>query len=288
MAHGLLIAAFSSSAIAFSALLRGQSHFPAIGVMLAGFVSSLTIFVQLRVADEFKDFAEDSKYRPYRPVQRGIISLAELRVLALACACVQVIVALIVDVRLLGLLAIVWTYMGLMTAEFRVPRWLRERPIAYMLSHMAIMPIIDFYISAFDWIPAHAPAPAALGWFLFVSFANGIVVEVGRKVRAPDDEERGVETYSALWGRTAAVVAGLAAIAATAIFAFGAASAIGGLAQEAIVLGIVVAGTCVAALRFLAVPLTARAKAIEIASGIWTLVMYLGLGTVPMLLKALR
>ncbi len=288
MAHGLLIAAFSSSAIAFSALLRGQSHFPAIGVMLAGFVSSLTIFVQLRVADEFKDFAEDSKYRPYRPVQRGIISLAELRVLALACACVQVIVALIVDVRLLGLLAIVWTYMGLMTAEFRVPRWLRERPIAYMLSHMAIMPIIDFYISAFDWIPAHAPAPAALGWFLFVSFANGIVVEVGRKVRAPDDEERGVETYSALWGRTAAVVAWLAAIAATAIFAFGAASAIGGLAQEAIVLGIVVAGTCVAALRFLAVPLTARAKAIEIASGIWTLVMYLGLGTVPMLLKALR
>jgi 4-hydroxybenzoate polyprenyltransferase len=288
LAHGLLIAAFSSSAIAFSALLRGQSHFPAIGVMLAGFVSSLTIFVQLRVADEFKDFAEDSKYRPYRPVQRGIISLAELRVLALACACVQVIVALIVDVRLLGLLAIVWTYMGLMTAEFRVPRWLRERPIAYMLSHMAIMPIIDFYISAFDWIPAHAPAPAALGWFLFVSFANGIVVEVGRKVRAPDDEERGVETYSALWGRTAAVVAWLAAIAATAIFAFGAASAIGGLAQEAIVLGIVVAGTCVAALRFLAVPLTARAKAIEIASGIWTLVMYLGLGTVPMLLKALR
>lgn len=288
MAHGLLIAAFSSSAIAFSALLRGQSHFPAIGVMLAGFVSSLTIFVQLRVADEFKDFAEDSKYRPYRPVQRGIISLAELRVLALACACVQVIVALIVDVRLLGLLAIVWSYMGLMTAEFRVPRWLRERPIAYMLSHMAIVPIIDFYISAFDWIPAHAPAPAALGWFLFVSFANGIVVEVGRKVRAPGDEERGVETYSALWGRTAAVVAWLAAIAATAIFAFGAASAIGGLAQEAIVLGIVVAGTCVAALRFLAVPLTARAKAIEIASGIWTLVMYLGLGTVPMLLKALR
>jgi hypothetical protein len=288
LAHGLLIAAFSSSAIAFSALLRGESHFPPIGLLLAGFISSLTIFLQLRIADEFKDFEDDSKYRPYRPVQRGIVRLGELRGLAIACAIVQVLVALAVDVRLLGLLAIVWAYLGLMTAEFFVPNWLKARPILYMISHMAVMPIIDLYISAFDWIPAHASAPAALSWFLLVSFCNGIVVEVGRKIRAPGDEERGVETYTVLWGRRAAVAVWLAAIGVTACFAFGAAHAIDQVAQEAIGLGVVMACAGATGIWFLAAPQTARAKTIEVISGVWTLAMYLGLGAVPMLVRSLR
>src|SRR5207247_10262010 len=35
------------------------------------FVTCLLFFLQLRIADEFKDFEEDSKYRPYRAVPRG-------------------------------------------------------------------------------------------------------------------------------------------------------------------------------------------------------------------------
>ena len=288
LAHGLLIAAFSSSAIAFSGLLRGQLHFPSSALLLAGFISSLTIFLQLRIADEFKEFDADCKYRPYRPVQRGVVRLDELRGLAIACAVVQFLIAFAIDARLVGLLAIVWAYLGLMTAEFFVPSWLKERPIVYMLSHMAIMPIIDLYISAFDWMPAHVAPPQALVWFLLVSFCNGIVVEVGRKIRAPADEERGVETYSVLWGRRTAVGIWLAAIAATACFAFGAARAIDQVTQEAIVLGIVMACAGAAGIWFLADPLTARAKTIEVISGVWTLVMYLGLGAVPMLVKSLR
>ena len=45
--------------------------------------------------------------------------------------------------------------------------------------------------------PCEGPAPPALGWFLAVTFLNGLVVEVGRKMRAPSDEEPGVETYTA-------------------------------------------------------------------------------------------
>jgi 4-hydroxybenzoate polyprenyltransferase len=288
VAHGLLIAAFSSSAIAFSALLRGEQHFPALVVMVAGFVSSLTIFIQLRVADEFKDFEEDTKYRPYRPVQRGLIRLSELRGLAIVCACIQVAVALLIDVRLLGLLALVWAYLGLMTTEFFVPAWLKRHPILYMLSHMAIMPIIDLYVSGFDWVPAHVAPPQALVWFLFVSFCNGLVVEVGRKIRAPGDEEQGVQTYTVLWGRSVAVIVWLGAIALTAGFAFGAAHAIGQIAQEIIVLGIVMACATGVALWFLIGPATVRAKAIEILSGVWTLVMYLGLGAVPMLVRSFQ
>ena len=38
-------------------------------------VTSFLSFLQLRIADEFKDFDEDSRYRPYRPVPRGLVTL---------------------------------------------------------------------------------------------------------------------------------------------------------------------------------------------------------------------
>ena len=42
------------------------------------FIIIFMFFLQLRITDEFKDYEEDLKYRAYRPVQRGIISLKTL------------------------------------------------------------------------------------------------------------------------------------------------------------------------------------------------------------------
>jgi hypothetical protein len=42
--------------------------------------------------------------------------------------------------------------MAVMTKEFFVPEWLKKRPIVYMVSHMAIMPLIDLYATACDWL----------------------------------------------------------------------------------------------------------------------------------------
>ena len=76
--HGLLIAAFSLSAITFSTLLRGDVSLPHPLVALVGSTSAFLFFLQLRIADEFKDAGEDARYRPYRPVPRGLVSLREL------------------------------------------------------------------------------------------------------------------------------------------------------------------------------------------------------------------
>ena len=94
-----------------------------------------------------------------------------------------------------------------MTREFFVARWLKAHPIVYMTSHMVIIPLVDLYATACDWrVAGLTGPPAGLSWFLIVSYLNGIVVEIGRKTRAPADEEHGVETYSALWGRQGAVL----------------------------------------------------------------------------------
>ena len=135
LGHGLLIAVFCASAVTYAAQLCESSgaSFLQFGV---AFATALCFFFQIRVADEFKDYAEDCAHRPYRPVPRGLVTLGELRSVAIAAAVVQLTLAIALDPRLVLGLVILWAYLGLMTAEFFVPRWLKRHPIVYMVSHM--------------------------------------------------------------------------------------------------------------------------------------------------------
>ena len=50
------------------------------------------------------------------------------------------------------LLVALWA--ALMTKEFFAGAWLRVHVTAYLLSHMAIMPMIDGYTTGLDWLEA--------------------------------------------------------------------------------------------------------------------------------------
>ena len=204
-AHGPLILAFSFSAVSYSALLRGHVGWPIWPSVLVAFVTSLLFFLQLRIADEFKDFEEDSRYRPYRAVPRGLVRLRELGAIGAAGALIQAVLAYWLHAPLLLLLAVTWLYLALMSFEFFVRDWLKARPITYLWTHMLIMPLIDLYATASDWMVQGQLPPDGLHWFLIVSFCNGVVIEIGRKLRAPAAEEHGVDTYTKLWGRSRAV-----------------------------------------------------------------------------------
>jgi 4-hydroxybenzoate polyprenyltransferase len=104
------------------------------------------------------------------------------------------------------------------------------------------------------------------------------VIEVGRKIRAPMDEQEGVETYSFLWGLRGAVTAWLAFMAAGSALAALAASRI-----HALVLVGGATGACLvlAALASAAFLRTARhdgGKRFGTLSGLWTLALFLSLG----------
>ena len=59
--HGLLIAVFSFSTISFSALARGVIRLPDPKAYLVAFATAFIFFVQMRIADEFKDAEEDAR-----------------------------------------------------------------------------------------------------------------------------------------------------------------------------------------------------------------------------------
>lgn len=285
IAHGVLILAFSLSAVCFSALLRGATGWPAFVSAAVAFVTSFTFFLQLRIADEFKDFEEDSKFRPYRPVPRGLVTLRELGWIWAGTAALQLGLALWLAPALALWLLLAWTYLALMTREFFVREWLNRHPVPYLLSHMLIMPLVDFYATATDWVQAGGVVPAGLGWFLAASYANGVVIEIGRKLRSPDQEETGVKTYTVLWGRPVALAAWLGALVATlacALFAAQKIDFVRGVWWTLAPLALVIVAV---ALAFLRAPSAKLAKLFEPLAGVWTIALYLSIGVVPMLVN---
>jgi 4-hydroxybenzoate polyprenyltransferase len=289
LVHSPVILAFSLSAISFSALLRGATSLPDWKSCFVAFASSLLTFLQLRLADEFKDFDEDSRYRPYRPVPRGLIHLRELGWVWAGCMVVQLALALWLAPRLVFLLVATWVYLGLMSKEFFVRRWLKARPITYMVSHMAIMPLVDLYATACDWtVQGYAKPPRGLFWFLAVSLFNGMVVEIGRKIRSPQDEETGVETYSFLWGRGKALAVWIAIMTTTATLAVVAARHIEFAIPAAVGLGAMILIAAALGMAFLRQQKAGGGKRIETIAGVWSLVLYLSLGIVPLALHVWR
>ncbi len=287
LAHGPLILAFSFCAVAFSAHLRGAG-WPSPGAVMVAFLSSLLFFLQLRIADEFKDLAEDTRWRPYRPVPRGLVTLRELGWIFVGAATIQLALALWWSPTQVLVLAVAWAYLAAMSVEFGCRAWLKRHPIIYLWSHMLIMPLVDLYATACDWVPAGGVPPNGLLWFLAASFANGVVIELGRKIRSPADEERGVETYSALWGPVRAVGIWWGMVLVTATFATLAAHDARASVPVGVTLaaGVILAGLL--ALWFGRRRQPRDGKRIELAAGLWTLLLYGSLGLIPPLVEHLH
>ena len=274
-----IVAAFTFSASGYSIMSGGRTGLIGWWVMAAGIATSFGLFFLLRLFDEFKDAEDDAKYRPYRAVPRGLVSFGELRALILGVIAFMVAANACVAPALLAPLALSIGYLLIMWREFFVPAWLRRHPVVYMLSHMMVMPLIDFYTSGLDWIVGGFRLPTGMFLFLALTFTNGCIIEIGRKIRIPEDEEPGVETYSALWGGFRAAAIWLVLLTITWALSLGCCHARGFLAKGAMWLTPSFLLSAAPAVAFLFGRKTGRG--IEAASGIWTIAMYVFVGMVP-------
>jgi len=286
LAHGPLVIVFCLAVLLFSALQGDNSTLPSFAQITGAVFSTLIMFFQLRVADEFKDFEIDSRYRPHRPVPRGLVSLSDLARLAYVGAAIQFVIAISIDVGLVPILFCLWLYAGLMTKEFFVAEWLQRHASIYLVSHMLIMPLIAFYVSAFVWLCDCSAIPAGLGWLLALAFSCGLVLELGRKINTAEKERTGVESYSALWGTSIAITLwALSVIAAVVTYSFAASFISASVSHLHLAAAVFLLG-------MIAVVLFPRKKRIvvngkniiEPSSGLIALVLYLGLGPLQLLL----
>jgi 4-hydroxybenzoate polyprenyltransferase len=286
--HGLLVASFSFSAISYSRICRGVDGFVSIPLFLLGIFTTITLFLLVRTFDEFKDAEDDAQYRPELPVPRGLISFKELRIISIVLMAAQIILNALFAPKLLIIWTIVIAYLSLMGKEFFIPEWLKKHQFWYVVSHMFIIPLIDIYASGIDWLLAGEPAPKGLLFFFAVSYFNGIVIEVGRKIKIPADEKEGVLTYSSMMGATKATWLWLGMLCCTLCLAIGAVWFAGyGTTGFIVLIGLFLVFGLPGWL-FLKEMTAKKAKYIEYASALWTISMYLTLGGIPMAIELIH
>jgi hypothetical protein len=279
-----LLAVFSAASINVSAGFAGRP-LPSWPTYMVAFVVAVIFLFQLRVCDEIKDAEDDRRYRPERPIPRGLVSLNLIVVLGVAAVPVATLAAWALDLRLIWLVLLVWTWMALMTAEFGVPTWLRAHPLFYVVSHMLIMPLIDLFVTGCEWLPAAAAPPSALWLFLVLSFINGCVLEIGRKIFAPINERHGVETYSALLGPRNATLLWFAVLAASYGFLLTVGVTIGAPLTLAAIGMAGLLACLLAGVSFLFDPSPAKQGRLDSMSGLWVVACYGSAGFAPIVLR---
>ncbi|RYE25955.1 MAG: hypothetical protein EOP51_02300 [Sphingobacteriales bacterium] len=287
LVHLPLIAAFSFSAIGYSRACRGAAGFIALPNYLTCVLTNVILFFMLRVADEHKDHEDDMMYRIYLPVPRGLISLKELSRLAKWLFAFATFINVLLFPSLLGLYALMMAYLLLMRYEFFIPNWLKKHQVAYIVSHMLIIPLADIYASSYDWKLGNAAPPSGLLFFFAVSFFNGISLEIGRKIRIPEKEEPGVLSYTKLWGLKTAPLVWMLVLAANFAMAWICLVHAHYGSQSFYILSVLFLLSCLPALLFVSKPSYKKTKLIELISLVWAIGMYLLLGGIPLLIQLL-
>lgn len=285
LGHGLLVASFSFSAISYSRICRGAEGFVSPAVFLVGVLTTISLFFLVRVFDEFKDAEDDARYRSHLPVPRGLISFKELAVAGIIAAILQIALNAWFFPKMLIMYGIVIAYLCLMGKEFFIGEWLKKHQLWYVVSHMLIIPLIDMYASGLDWLLEGVDAPKGLIFFFLVSFMNGIVLEIGRKIRVPEKEE--FNTYSTMMGAAKATRLWLAILVLTFGFSVLASWFAGYGLTGFLILACLLILCSLPGILFLRRQGERHSKFIEYASALWTIGMYLTLGGVPMISKLL-
>lgn len=155
-------------------------------------------FFHLRVFDEHKDYDKDTLAHPERVLSRGLVTLPQLLRVG--------IFAIVLEVAFTGLLgpaALVWTgafiaFSVAMRYEFGIGEWLNRHILVYAVSHN---PIVALMLMVAAVVALGGTAfPHHVVWYLVLATFTSLGFEIGRKVRAPDDELEGQDTYTAALG----------------------------------------------------------------------------------------
>jgi 4-hydroxybenzoate polyprenyltransferase len=167
---------------------------------LAGMVMLVLFFFHIRVFDEHKDFEEDCRHYPHRVLQSGRITLRHLKIAGAIAILTGLALCIARGPAALVAWGIAFAFSLLMLKEFFAADFLKRHFILYATSHMLLMPLLALLVYSYATRRMPWTAP---GWFIVYAFVGFFVTfnwEVSRKIRAPEQEIDGVDSYSKIFG----------------------------------------------------------------------------------------
>ena len=169
---------------------------------LAAGLFILTHLFILRVFDEHKDFKSDQIYHPERALQKGLISLKEIKFYGWVAGFIQVVAYFLLDSQfaLLPGWAFLWLWTFFMFKEFGLRHWLREHIFIYSFSHLLISPIL-FWLVMSVYNHQLWPITTPMILLLLLSLQTGFLYELTRKNKTTSEDEKGEMSFSSVYGR---------------------------------------------------------------------------------------
>ncbi len=160
----------------------------------------LSLLLLLRVLDEHKDFVSDSVAHPERLLQKGVLSLNDLKWLASFFCIVSLLLVLSFEVNLpivFSLCALIaWIY--LMYKEFFLKEWLSQKLFLYSVSHLFVSPFIIYFCACL----VGTQNSQTIFYTMAVSFFSAFSYEVARKIKGKNEvnllESNYVNSYGML------------------------------------------------------------------------------------------
>ncbi len=199
--NGLLIVAYFSSNQFLAKVLTAPGEPMRYSIYsLTGAVTLLCVFFHLRVFDEHKDYAEDRLHYPERILSRGLVTLRQLAILGAVALGLEIALAAHRGWETLVAVVAVIGFSLLMLKEFFVGEWLKEHFLVYASSHMLIMPLLALLVFSFTTGRPPWEAPPLYWLYSWVGFFVTFNWEVSRKIRAPEQEIDGVDSYTKIFG----------------------------------------------------------------------------------------
>ena len=185
-------------------IFYNRDYFKMIPMFIVGFLQ----FFMVRVIDEHKDFEEDSKFRNYRPVTRGLISLKVLKVLFVISFIAQFLITTLWGGSLL-LLVILWCTVLLLANDFFIKDFIDRHILVGVILDEAIMPVLALLMASFcveEHLLFYLLGNTGFIYLVYLTYVISWIVELARKIRCKKDEEKGVKTYTQVFGIPKAVL----------------------------------------------------------------------------------
>ncbi len=161
------------------------------------------LYLLLRVFDEHKDWDTDHINFPERILSRGLVTLTHMKILGLVCTLVLFLGSLWFGPPMFMFTIVLYTYALLMLKEFFVAEWLKNHLLLYGISHNVIV-FLSFHwvFTGYAGVSGVGQPWTVLNLSLFAIALNSLIfsLEVARKIRLPEFEREGVDTYSQVIG----------------------------------------------------------------------------------------
>lgn len=164
------------------------------------FLTAFLQFLMIRIVDEFKDYEEDLKYRPYRPVPRGLIKLKELKILFIICIIFQFLITLFFNPEGIKYLIILWIFFFIFIKDFFIKNFLNKHMLINVFLDEILIIALANYLASYIFLN-----DLRILILFFILYIISWIVEVARKIRSKEDEEEGVKTYTAVFGVQGAI-----------------------------------------------------------------------------------